>query len=141
MSRVTRRELLSWMAAHAASVPLIGAIGCGPPPPPEWEALALRAAGFFSPEDLEAVRVLGRNFLDAIGRDVEVLEPELAPTLTLLEAVAPADDPAMYEATITANFSMLDVRDVAGWTLAATEAHLAALIELFELTADDVDTE
>jgi hypothetical protein len=39
------------------------------------------------------------------------------------------------EAAIAGDFQRLAVRDVEGWTLAATEAHLAALVELLGISA------
>lgn len=129
---ISRRELLAFIAANAA---LPSMIGCGPPPPEEWRPLAMRAALYFRPEDISAVRVLGARFLEDVGRAEEQLAPELAPTLALLESVDPGADPERYDQAITGDFVAREIRDVGGWTLAATEAHLCALLELYGIQA------
>lgn len=131
---VSRREFLKEMAAQLAVLPLACSVACRAPPPEEWQPLARRAAGWFHGEDLGGVRLIGARFLAHVGRDHDAVRAELGPTLRLLRAAAPGDDPGHFEAALTADFAALNVRDVEGWTLAATEAHLAALVELYELS-------
>lgn len=135
--RTGRRELFRIVAAHVLAAPALGAISCGPPPPPDWEVFALRAATWFLPEDLDDARAIGARWLDRVGRAREDLETELAPTFALLEEVVPAEAPDRVEATIAADFDFDGdgdgVRVVEGWSLGATEVHFAALVELFGL--------
>lgn len=131
----SRRDLLKLMALHLAALPLAGSLGCRAPLPRGWEPLARRAAAWFDREDLEAARLIGARFLRRVGHNNDALQAELGATIKLLEGVAPAHDRWTYEAVIAADFQALRVRDVEGWTLAATEAHLAALVELFGIRA------
>jgi hypothetical protein len=123
------------MAVHLATLPLAWSIACTRSPPAEWEPLALRASAWFHREDLKDVRLIGARFLARLPTDRDALQAELGPTLKLLKAAPPAEKPTAVEAAIAGDFEVLEVRDVEGWTLAATEAHLAALVELFGITA------
>jgi hypothetical protein len=132
---VSRRELLKLIALRLAAVPLALSVGCTPRPPRGWGSLALRASTWFHPQDLGTARLIGARVLTQVGREHRALQAELGGTIELLKAASPADDPTVFEAAIAQDFRALAVRDVEGWTLAATEAHLAALVELFGIAA------
>jgi hypothetical protein len=132
---VSRREFLNQLALYLPAVPLAWSVACTRAPPPEWRPLALRASAWFHRQDLRAVRLIGAHFLTRVGRDYDGLKAELGPTLELLKVGGDRGTFTEIEAAITGDFQRLAVRDVEGWTLAATEAHLAALVELFGINA------
>lgn len=131
----SRREFLRELAFHLATLPLVSNLACTRPPPAEWKRLALRASACFQPEDLSLVRSIGARFLARLASDRDTLQAELRPTLELLNATPVAKQPTAAQKAILSDFETLEVRDVEGWTLAATEAHLAALVELFGIGA------
>jgi hypothetical protein len=133
---VSRREFLNQLALYLPAVPLAWSVACTrAPSPPEWRPLALRASAWFHRQDLGAVRLIGAHFLTRVGRDYDGLKVELGPTLELLKKGGDRGTSTEIEAAIAGDFQRLAVRDVEGWTLAATEAHLAALVELFGISA------
>jgi hypothetical protein len=136
--KATRREVLRTLGVYLAGLPIVSACG-GPEAPPEWRPLAVRAARYFEPEELPAVRKIGARFISLFGVETETLE--LGPTIDLLDATDPIDDVTVLDEAIVADFVAIETRHVDGWWLSATEAHLCALVERFGITAADVDTE